>query len=139
MKKMTTTGLARRIKNGLRRLGLRLGLGQGYYAFASGACCAIGGALAYAAKDVDDLRRIVSEINGLGGDNPVWHAQSAKILNHGLTKKDMLMLEAGFEDYCLERGFPMFPERFSLERNPFYRLGVRLRKDAAGTFSTTAT
>lgn len=126
-KRMTPATLERWIRTGMKRHGLRLSTVDGYVD-EKGTCCAIGGALAYAAKTPEELRSISAGLCGeLGEPAPA----AARLLNHGATEEDMINLEAGFEGWrCrwsagVEVGFS----------GPFYELGKKLRAEADGKAS----
>lgn len=137
MKKMTAKVLEGQIREGLKKHGLTLGH-DGYHA--DGVVCAIGGALAYAAASREDLDRLLAtdhELNRASNGHTTARA-AAKILNHGLTPRDMVMLEAGYENYPSSPysedknatgGFRNDIPRGN--RNSYYRLGAKLRAESS--------
>lgn len=138
MRKMTAKVLEGQIREGLKKHGLVLGH-EGYHA--DGMVCAIGGALAYAAASREDLDRLIAmdhNSNHVSNDHTIARA-AAKILNHGLTPGDMVMLETGYENYPSSPyaedkdatgGFKIKIPREN--RNPYYKLGAKLRAESTG-------
>lgn len=141
MKKMTARQLEYRVRKGLKKHKLRLAHGFGYADMRNGAACAIGAALAFAAKTPQELVQLVN----YGDDGDFSETRSrhrvartaARILNHSLTPRDMVMLEMGYEAYVDSRhltGKNAFAGDLvdvkPFKQNPFYKLGRKLREES---------
>lgn len=139
MRKMTAKQLEYRVHKGLKKHNLSLRLGFGYINVTDGAVCAIGAALAYAAKTPREIVDLVTT-----GDTDISDFSrhrtartAARILNHRLTPRDMVMLEMGFEGYEYSRYLKDKDAIISddtsvspFRRNPFYKLGQKLRAES---------
>lgn len=117
-KRMTPRMLEWRIRRGLAKHRLRLAHGSYFPSRGNPICCAIGGAIAYAARDRRELNAIGDAWRQVREEGGALSAADvvAAWLDHRVSTTDMLNLEYGFENYRGGRG-------------PFYRLGKNLREE----------